>query len=635
MTWPIFGKYRFASARLRPLMIVGTFLVLLAGCDTVDKILGPDDGVPAQFSAIKTNLNLSKIVPLNKLDNEPRQLAAQGIQALDENRLADASKLFNQALSLDISNSYLQFLNGYAYHLIGDLDDTSKYPLAKAGYDLAIKFDPTNWVARYYRGMLQLQEKDYSGAQKTFADAILYKNDDLDLLYRLAYSSYYARDPVSAAGALKRLRELKKNDPRSLKASAIVMAALNEKEASQNYLRQYASLTKNPSQIQQLNKRLKDWQRFHRHMGKIQLAQFGDPSAGGDVGGDPGAGGDAGAGGEGGEGGAAAGPKKMVIVDVVILRTEENITSNKGVNLLNGLRIQFGVATGGGFVYQNNRSDNGKVTGGSTTKISKSFAINNSNPNYSLNIANANTSRNEILARPTIIALSGQESNFFSGNAITATAVGSSGSGATLTIEKEIGIKLAVTPTFLPDGRVRLKVSAERTFLSTPNDTGISFDIRVDTTKTKVDANVVMDFNESLILSGLSEKETERNRDGVPGFQDLPIIQYFLSNKSTRDFQKSVMIILTPRLPAFIHRSEQQKKDADKKLTADERVLSELQARYSDWFRPYPNWASVFHHMQQNSLYREFRTGDVSLEQWNDYQSHEQRFEQFMDFLFY
>jgi len=33
---------------------------------------------------------------------------------------------------------------------------------------------------------------------------------------------------------------------------------------------------------------------------------------------------------------------QMVIVDVVIIRTEENIKTRKGVNLLNGLMLQFG-----------------------------------------------------------------------------------------------------------------------------------------------------------------------------------------------------------------------------------------------------------------------------------------------------
>jgi hypothetical protein len=63
--------------------------------------------------------------------------------------------------------------------------------------------------------------------------------------------------------------------------------------------------------------------------------------------------------------------------------------------------------------------------------------------------------------------------------------------------------------------------------------------------------------------------------------------------------------------------------------------VDELQARYSDWFKPYPNWASVFHHLQSNSLYREFRTGDVAMEKWRSQQSLLERLKEALGFLYY
>ncbi|MEQ8194109.1 MAG: hypothetical protein RIB59_06445, partial [Rhodospirillales bacterium] len=300
----ISGHTVYGRALVRTVCLAGFGLSILSGCQTLDGMAGAFDGTAAPDPRTAgqngpAGLRLSKHIPLDKLDTEPRQLAAQGIKALEENKFEEASLAFNQALKLDITNSYLQFLNAYTYHRMGDLDDASKYTLAMEGYKLAIQFDPTNWVARYYLGMLQLDNRNYTGAQKTFADAVLYKSDNPDLLYDLAYASYYAQDPVSAAGALKRLRELNKNDAKSLRASAMVMAALNRPEQSRNYLRQYASLTKNPAGVDFLSKRLEDWQRFHEQVGKVQLAQFGDPSGGFGAAtggfGDPGAAGAAGA----------------------------------------------------------------------------------------------------------------------------------------------------------------------------------------------------------------------------------------------------------------------------------------------------------------------------------------------------
>jgi Flp pilus assembly secretin CpaC len=144
-----------------------------------------------------------------------------------------------------------------------------------------------------------------------------------------------------------------------------------------------------------------------------------------------------------------------------------------------------------------------------------------------------------------------------------------------------------------------------------------------------------MNYGETLILSGLIEKETERKRDGVPLLQDIPGLQYFFSKRTTRDFQKSVLILMTPRPPSYTYQSDGQLKKTTKNQSKSERSLSELQARYTDWFKPYPNWASVFHHMQNNTLYREFRTGDVTMERWANSETLKSRLKQAMTFLYY
>ena len=63
--------------------------------------------------------------------------------------------------------------------------------------------------------------------------------------------------------------------------------------------------------------------------------------------------------------------------------------------------------------------------------------------------------------------------------------------------------------------------------------------------------------------------------------------------------------------------------------------VTELQARYTDWFKPYPNWASAFKHLQGNKLYREFRTGDVSLEKWEAQTTHKARLKKALEFLYF
>lgn len=592
----------------------------------------------------------------NRVESEAIKIAKTGVELIQDGDFAGASTQFNKALKLDITNSSLQMLNGLAYHLLALKGDITFFPLAAQGYELAIQYDSTNWLAYYYTGLLRMDQRDFVGAQEFFSEAILYKDNDPEILYSMSVSSYYAKDPEMAAAVLEKMREVAPNTPKALQASAMVMAALGNDEEAQKYLTEYEALTGDVQKSGTIEDRLASWATMHDRARLIDTAAKASPvqtvevtqletraaptrrtpsrdqvnTDGEDNPGDQPAEWIAELNNEE-EDIVEDDPYRMVIVDVVIIRTEEDITTSKGVNLLNGLTLQFGGDVTTGLSYTSSKA---KTRGDTTKTITR--AINIPAITYSLNIANSNTSRNEILARPTLVALAGEQSEFFSGVEVDAAAVGgSNGDGSTIQVQKEIGVKLSLLPDFLDDGRIKLNVVAERTFLTTPNTSSVTFTLRIDTSKTMVSANVVMNFGETLILSGLSEKETERTRDGVPFLQDIPGLQFLFSKRTTRDFQKSVLILMTPRPPSYTYQSDGQLKKAQAKQTQNERSLSELQARYSDWFKPYPNWASVFHHMQNNTLYREFRTGDVTMEHWANQETLKSRLQQAMTFLYY
>ncbi|MPY70688.1 MAG: tetratricopeptide repeat protein [Alphaproteobacteria bacterium] len=613
----------------------------LAGCQTLG-----DSGAETADAAV----------------SEPAQLRREGVKALRENRLKEASTYFNAALKLDVQNPSTQFLNGLAYHMQAVTSDRSLFPLAHQGYSLAIQFDPTSWIARYHLGLLHLDKREYAQAKTAFADALLYNDRDPDLLYNLAAAAYYAHDPQTAEAALTRLREIEPDSARTLRASAVVLAALGNPAEARRFLDRYRAQETDARTEARIARRVEDWDKVHA---RVQTASFRVPAPPGVSGRGakpaqfPGSSPFPGAEpfpGSPPQPDAAPAPEpvdtpvpstagsetvavddpanRMVIVDVVIIASQEDISTAKGVNLLSGLTLQFGIPgdpTLPAFSRTSTRTsdDLSKGTAESSTAIIKRMSI--AGVSYSLNIANAGAARNEILARPTLVALAGQRSEFFSGENIKASSVSTTAQQGATDVEKDIGVKLAVTPEFLAGGRIKLLVETERTFLQTPSSS-VDFDFQLRTSKTTVSANVVLNAGESLILSGLSEKETENIRDGVPGLQDIPLIQYLFSRQSTRDFNKSVLVLITPRIPEYIYRPGEARGDA---AGGGDQVLDELKARFSDWFRPYPNWASVFRHLQNNSLYREFRTGDVALESWDAQTSRKARFKKALGFLYF
>ncbi len=604
------------------------------------------DGTPARFVAAHDEAT-------QDVSSAADALATKASQELFKGNYVEASKSINQALQLRVDRSYYHLINGLAYHLQGKSGDRTAFDLAEQGYSQAIHFDPSNWLAYYFRGRLRLDLNQFDMAMSDLADALMFKPDDTEMLSALAYAAYRSGRPDIAAGALAHIEKSGKPVPNSVwRNSAMTMAALGDEQAANGYVDRYRQQGASEQDLSYLHQRLKDWDNLRESEGGIIPVQF--PGMGG------GASPYSGSLSSGMPGSATANSPfanltqedkktasgtedKMVVIDVMLISTEETIATNKGVNLLSGLGLEFGSLVNGtsaaGYSFLKTASN---IPGESSTTITRAISI--PSVSYTLNILNANNQRSEVLSRPTLIGLAGKQSDFFSGLELTAAAVAGGGSagvggisiggGQAINIEKEIGVRLGVLPTILDDGRLKLAVSAERTFLETPSP-DVNFTFKLETSKDQINANVIMRYGETLILGGLSEKETQYNRDGVPGLQDTPGLQYLFSNESKSDYQKSMLILLTPRPPQYVYQPEKAREAYEKSLSEDERPIANLTARYSDWFRPYPNWASIFHHLQENGLYREFRTGDVDLESWSSMQSLSDRLNQVLDFLHY
>ena len=112
----------------------------LAACGSVLNNYTVSETQPATLSQAILS-DLSDKIPTDRINTLPRQKAAEGIKALEQNNLPAASHAFNQALRMDVQNSYLQFLNALTYHLMAVHGNGENFPLAEQGYVLAAQFD--------------------------------------------------------------------------------------------------------------------------------------------------------------------------------------------------------------------------------------------------------------------------------------------------------------------------------------------------------------------------------------------------------------------------------------------------------------------------------------------------------------
>ncbi len=577
-------------------------VLLLAGCaNTNPKFSTLPDDVKA---------SITDLLPPRDSRNVVDKQIQSGIELLFDNQFKKASQAFSGALRYDPQNSYVQFLNGLSYHLLAESGDSTQYEFAKIGYGLALKFNKNNWLAARQLARLYLKTKKYALAQEHFAYALLYQPDNAQMLYGLAQASYYAQDLETAVGAIKRARKLAPEDPDILAASTMISAASGQSENAKGQLALYKEIEPSQVRIERIAERVAEWLKVHEKnedataadvpggQAEKQPDPLALPAENTRTAGNP-------------DDKAAPAPR-MVIVDVVMIRTEESESTSKGVNLLDGLTLQF-TDVFLSFNESRTRDQDGSTR---TNERIASSKMSLSDLKYNMNIFNIGEDKTEVLARPTLVALEGQKSTFFSGSQIAVAITGND----VASMEKiDVGVKLDITPTFVTDDSVLIAVSVGRTFVDLGGATG-TFKESVRVSKNEVNATVSLKFGQTLILSGLREKETSENKSGVPVLRDIPLLQYLFSTEKTADYHKSIVTIITPRRvtpgvyvsSANFESGEQQPREEAFKQP----YLEELRKSSTTLLSVDDNIHSIMRHLGKHRAIREFRESDLFDNTW-------------------
>jgi pilus assembly protein CpaC len=592
------------------------------------------------------------LIPPGEPESEMLAKAAVAMKSIKQMDLPQASKSINEALQLDARNSYLHFFNGFIYHLQARQGDSQKNELAIEGYQQALRIDSSNWIAQEFLGLAYIDLKQFAQAKNQFAEVLLMFPESTVSIYGLMVASYMTGDPVAACAMADQFRKYSREPHAGFTRSSVsVYASCGDFEKADLMRLELGKLSREPADVERVDRRLAQWKSFYRmrarpnqlegtnttpgmipaNLGNVtanappeRLAQaFTVESPASQPAALP----------------APAvverpeivndGTPRMVLVDVVMVATQELITTAKGINLLNALTLQFGSSSAPAYSQSYLRNHNG-ATGAADVSSVITRAVTIPALAYSLNIANANNQVNEVLARPTLAAIEGLPSEFFSGMNLNAAVISTNslGSASAVPVDKRFGVKLAVTPAFLPNGMVKLKVDAQRTFLNANVDNA-GFAYRLEISETTANANVVMNLGDTLVLSGLSEKESSSSRTGVPFLQDVPLVQYLFSSRRNSDFQRSVLILITPRSPVYTSKLE---RDPGGAMTDSMKALRE-KLGFSG--RTPSNIESILNHLKTTHLFREFRQGDVSLERWDRMHSVGDRLRQALEFLYY
>ena len=607
-------------------------------------------GVAATENTARSFIDMVKEVPLvptNMRDSDMLTKVTEAVKHIKRLELTEAHSAVNEALRLDPRNSHLHFLNGFVYHLQARQGDTQKGEMAQEGYEQALRIDPSNWIAQEFLGLAHMDLKQFDKAKRAFSEVLLLTPESAVSIYGLMVTSYVTGDAKTACAMATQFRKVNTELSHGfIRSSIAVYASCADFERAGVMRDLLKGLNNAGPEVERADRRVAQWKSFYNKPalykpGNDQLAQAFDVPVVPFRAQRPTDSVPAPAPTEAAESApvaeastavvanASSGPR-MLLIDVVLLSTQELISTSKGVNLLNALTLQLGNVAGNVAAYS--RVNNSNVANGGPADVSTAItrAVTIPALSYSLNIANANSSLNEVLARPTLAAIEGLPSEFFSGTNLSAGFVSTSVQGGTTVVplEKRIGIKLAVTPVFLPEGKIQLKVEAQRTNLNaTTENPRVAYQIEIG--ETTANANVVMNLGDTLVLSGLSEKSSASNRDGVPGLQDVPGLQYLFSSKRTNDLQRSVLILVTPRSPVQISTAAQNESES-----LDQRMKI-LREKFGFSNNMPGNIEAVMTQLDSNDFFREFRQGDVAMERWERMRTTGDRLKEALEFLYY
>jgi pilus assembly protein CpaC len=154
------------------------------------------------------------------------------------------------------------------------------------------------------------------------------------------------------------------------------------------------------------------------------------------------------------------------------------------------------------------------------------------------------------LARPNLVALSGEKASFLAGGEFPYPVPQGGGNGSnTITLEfRKYGVKLDFKPEVEDNGLIRLEVEPEVSKLDPTNS------LRVDgfvvpglitrNTKTVVELR----SGSALAIGGLYQRDYQNDLRQLPGIGDIPVLSALFRSARWRKAETELVIIVTPRL---------------------------------------------------------------------------------------
>ena len=152
------------------------------------------------------------------------------------------------------------------------------------------------------------------------------------------------------------------------------------------------------------------------------------------------------------------------------------------------------------------------------------------------------TGNGEVVSQPKVVTSDKETAKILKGSEIPYQEASSS--GASTTSFKEAALSLEVTPQITPDNRIIMEVKVTK---DAP-DFGRAVNGVPPINKNEVNAKVLVNDGETIVIGGVFSNTQTKTVDKVPFLGDLPYLGRMFKRDVVQDNKSELLIFLTPRI---------------------------------------------------------------------------------------
>ncbi|WP_353142717.1 type IV pilus secretin PilQ family protein [Acinetobacter pragensis] len=146
----------------------------------------------------------------------------------------------------------------------------------------------------------------------------------------------------------------------------------------------------------------------------------------------------------------------------------------------------------------------------------------------------------EVLSAPKVLTGDKQKAIILRGDQIPYQSW--SAEGGTVTSFVDANLKLEVTPSITPDGKVQMELKVNKDTVGALTSAGYLINTN------KLETNVLVGDGETVVLGGIFDDIKQNEYEKVPFFGDLPIVGNLFKNSVKTNSQTELLIFVTPRI---------------------------------------------------------------------------------------